>query len=183
MKSLFILLIISLLTVMDTETDTNPSSVHDFELNNIEGENIPLKKFEGSVLLIVNTASECGYTPQYEGLQALYEDYKDEGLVVLGFPANNFGGQEPGTDKEIKQFCKVNYGVTFPMFSKISVKGNDINPLFDFLTNQDNPDFTGAIKWNFEKFLVSKDGMLLRRFRSDVTPQSDDIINAVEEAL
>lgn len=183
MKSLSILLIISLLPIAHIGTDTNPTSVHDFELNNIEGENIPLKKYEGNVLLIVNTASECGFTPQYEGLQALYEEYKDQGLVLLGFPANNFGGQEPGTDKEIKQFCEANYGVSFPMFSKISVKGNDINPLFDFLTKQENPDFTGAIKWNFEKFLVSKDGTLLRRFRSDVTPQSDQIINAVEDAL
>lgn len=144
MKSLLILLVVSLMSY--TGTDKTADSVHDFELNNIEGEKIPLKKFEGKVLLIVNTASECGFTPQYEGLQALYEEYKDKGVVVMGFPANNFGGQEPGTDDEIKKFCKVNYGVTFPMFSKISVKGNDINPLFDYLTNQENPDFTGGNK-------------------------------------
>ena len=178
------LLLILGLTIMSTSVvDDNVDSVHDFELNNIEGEKIPLNKFEGEVLLIVNTASECGYTPQYEGLQALYEQYNEKGLEVLGFPANNFGGQEPGTDKEIKKFCKVNYGVTFPMFSKISVKGDDINPLFEFLTTQENPDFEGAIKWNFEKFLVSKDGKLLRRFRSDVTPQSEQIINAIDKAL
>lgn len=182
MKFLSIFLMISLMS-LPSETDNKVESVHDFELNNIEGEKIPLNKYEGNVLLIVNTASECGFTPQYEGLQALYEKYNDKGLVILGFPANNFGGQEPGTDSEIKQFCKVNYGVTFPMFSKVSVKGDDINPLFDYLINQPNPDFTGDIKWNFEKFLVSKEGKLLRRFRSDVTPQSDDIINAVEEAL
>ncbi|MDZ7692085.1 MAG: glutathione peroxidase [Balneolaceae bacterium] len=182
MKFLSIFLVISLVS-LTSGIDEKVESVHDFELNNIEGENIPLKKFDGKVLLIVNTASECGYTPQYEGLQALYENYKDKGVEVLGFPANNFGGQEPGTDGEIKQFCKVNYGVTFPMFSKISVKGNDINPLFDYLTQQQNPDFTGEIKWNFEKFLVSKDGKLLRRFRSDVTPQSDQIINAIDNAL
>ncbi len=181
MKPLLILLSISLMSF--TGIDDTVDSVHDFELNNIEGENIPLNKFKGNVLLIVNTASECGFTPQYEGLQALYEEYNDKGLTVLGFPANNFGGQEPGTDKEIKKFCKVNYGVTFPMFSKISVKGDDINPLFDYLTTKENPDFEGTIKWNFEKFLVSKDGKLLRRFRSDVKPQSDEIINAVEQAL
>ncbi|MFH5834086.1 glutathione peroxidase [Halalkalibaculum sp. DA384] len=181
MKSLLILLIVSLVSFSGTDKTTD--SVHDFELNNIEGEKIPLKQFEGNVLLIVNTASECGYTPQYEGLQALYEKYKGKGVVVLGFPANNFGGQEPGTDDQIKKFCKANYGVTFPMFSKISVKGNDINPLFDYLTSQDNPDFTGEIKWNFEKFLIGKDGKLLHRFRSDVKPQSDTIINALDEAL
>ncbi|MDX1638888.1 MAG: glutathione peroxidase [Balneolaceae bacterium] len=166
-----------------TFADDEAETVHDFVLNNIEGENISLKKFEGDVLLIVNTASECGFTPQYEGLQALYEQFKDDGLTVMGFPANNFGGQEPGTDEEIKQFCQVNYGVSFPMFSKISVKGNDIHPLFDYLTSQPNPDFEGEIKWNFEKFLISKNGKLLRRFRSDVKPQSDQIINAVEDAL
>ncbi|WP_409070404.1 glutathione peroxidase [Aliifodinibius sp. S!AR15-10] len=181
MKTLSVLLVIVLMSVV--ATDKTADSVHDFELNDIEGEKISLKKFEGNVLLIVNTASECGFTPQYEGLQALYEEYEGKGLTILGFPANNFGGQEPGTDEEIKQFCSVNYGVNFPMFSKISVKGNDIHPLFDYLTSQDNPDFTGEIKWNFEKFLVSKEGKLLHRFRSKVTPKSDEIINAVDEAL
>ena len=184
MKSLSIILVLALMSFTGVQdNEKTATTVHDFELNNINGENIPLKKFEGQVLLIVNTASECGYTPQYEGLQSLYEEYKDKGVAVLGFPANNFGGQEPGTDEEIKQFCKVNYGVTFPMFSKISVKGDDINPLFDYLTSQSNPDFTGEIKWNFEKFLIGKDGQLLRRFRSDVTPQSDQIINAIDKAL
>lgn len=166
-----------------TDIDANKESVYDFELESIDGEDISLNTYEGKVLLIVNTASECGYTPQYEGLQALYEEYKDKDVVVLGFPANNFGGQEPGTDEEIKQFCKVNYGVTFPMFSKISVKGDDINPLFSYLTSESNPDFTGEIKWNFEKFLIGKDGKLLRRFRSAVTPQSDEIIDAIDQAL
>lgn len=164
-------------------TTKDVDSVYQFELKNIEGQEVRLNKYEGKVLLVVNTASECGFTPQYEGLQALYERYKDKGLVVLGFPANNFGGQEPGTNKEIKQFCSVNYKVSFPMFSKISVKGDNINPLFAYLTKEDNPDFTGDIKWNFEKFLISKDGKLIRRFRSPTKPQSEEIINAIDRAL
>lgn len=181
MKSLTILLILSFITGITVDKTTD--SVHDFELNNIDGEKISLNKFKGNVILIVNTASECGYTPQYEGLQALYDNYKDKGLVVLGFPANNFGGQEPGTNKQIKKFCTVNYGVNFPMFSKISVKGNDMHPLFRYLTEQDNPDFKGDINWNFEKFLVDKKGNLIRRFRSPVKPQSDEIIKAIDQAL
>ena len=183
MKTLSILLILSLAAMATAERNIDIDSVHEFELTNIDGENISLDRYEGNVLLIVNTASECGYTPQYEGLQSLYEQYKDKGLVIAGFPANNFGGQEPGTDEEIKQFCKKNYGVAFPMFSKISVKGNDIHPLFDYLTSQPNPDFTGEIKWNFEKFLVDKDGKLIRRFRSPVKPESDEIISAIDRAL
>ncbi len=181
MKSLGFLIILSLMGFSVTEHNTD--SVYQFELENIDGEPTPLSTYEGKVLLIVNTASECGYTPQYEGLQALYEKYKDDGLVVLGFPANNFGGQEPGTDEEIKQFCRVNYEVGFPMFSKVSVKGDDINPLFDYLTKADNPDFSGEIKWNFEKFLVDKQGNLMHRFRSGVDPQSDELVNAILKAL
>lgn len=161
----------------------NLDSVYEYTLNNIDGEKIPLENFEGNAMLIVNTASECGYTPQYEGLQHLHEKYKDKGLVVIGFPANNFGGQEPGTEKEIKKFCEVNYGVDFTLSSKVSVKGNDIDPLFDLLTSADNPDFTGKIKWNFEKFLISKDGKLLRRFRSDMEPESKEILKAIDLAL
>lgn len=177
----FLATLISLLTFMAVPVST--SSVHEFTMSDINGNTVDLKSFEGNVLLIVNTASECGFTPQYDGLQALYEEYKDQGLYVLGFPANNFGGQEPGTDKEIKKFCKVNYDVTFPMFSKISVKGDDKAPLFEYLTAAENPDFTGPIKWNFEKFLISKDGKLLHRFRSKVKPQSEEITNALELAL
>lgn len=181
MKSLVFLIIISLGVLPSTENRTD--SVYQFELNNIDGKQTPLNTYEGKVLLIVNTASKCGYTPQYEGLQSLYEEYKDDGLVVLGFPANNFGGQEPGTDEEIKQFCRVNFDVGFPMFSKISVKGEDIHPLFDYLTKADNPDFTGEIKWNFEKFLIDKEGTLIHRFRSAEKPQSDVIRNAIDQAL
>lgn len=181
MKSLGFLIIFSLAMLASTEKEAD--SVYQFELDNIDGEATPLSNYEGKVLLIVNTASKCGYTPQYEGLQQLYEEYKDEGLVVLGFPANNFGGQEPGTDEEIKQFCSVNFDVGFPMFSKVSVKGEDIHPLFDYLTKADNPDFTGEIKWNFEKFLVDRKGNLIHRFRSAAEPQSDAVLKAIDKAL
>lgn len=163
--------------------NTTADSVYEFNLTNIDGKETSLNDFEGEVMLIVNTASECGYTPQYEGLQALYEKFSDEKFVVLGFPANNFGGQEPGTDEEIKQFCKVNFDVTFPMFSKVSVKGEDQHPLFEYLTSAENPDFTGTIKWNFEKFLIGKDGTLKHRFRSDTEPNSEEILKAIEKEL
>lgn len=181
MKSLGFLIILSLagFSVAEKSADT----VYQFELENIDGEPTPLSMYEGKVLLIVNTASKCGYTPQYEGLQALYEKYKKEGLVVLGFPANNFGGQEPGTNEEIKQFCRVKFDVSFPMFTKISVKGEDIHPLFNYLTKEENADFTGDIKWNFEKFLIDKKGKLVHRFRSAEKPQSDEIINAIDQVL
>lgn len=181
MKITFLLIIFSMMSI--STADTTANSVYDFKPTNINGEETSLSQYKGNVLLIVNTASECGYTPQYEGLQALYENYSKDGFNVLGFPANNFGGQEPGTDEEIKQFCKVNYDVSFPMFSKISVKGEDQHPLFEYLTSADNPDFTGEIKWNFEKFLISKDGTLLHRFRSDAKPQSNEIKRAIEKAL
>ena len=181
MKTVELLIIFLVMSL--TSADITTDSVYEFKPTNINGKETSLSTYEDKVLLIVNTASECGYTPQYEGLQALYDKYKDNGLVVLGFPANNFGGQEPGTDKEIKQFCEVNYGVNFPMFSKVSVKGNEQHPLFEYLTSAENPDFTGAIKWNFEKFLIGTDGKLKHRFRSDVTPQSDKLKKAIEKEL
>lgn len=183
MKTLILLTIISFALATSVEDSSNADSVYEFEMENIDGEDTSLSNYEGKVLLIVNTASECGYTPQYEGLQAIYEEYRDRGFAVLGFPANNFGGQEPGTDEEIKQFCKVNYDVSFPMFSKISVKGEDQHPLFRYLTNAENPDFTGEIKWNFEKFLIDKNGNLIHRFRSPVKPNSGKITGAIETAL
>ena len=164
-------------------TNNSTGSVYDFKPTNINGKETSLSTYKGKVLLIVNTASKCGYTPQYKGLQAIYEKYKDDGLIVLGFPANNFGEQEPGTDKQIKQLCEVNYDVTFPMFSKVSVKGEKQHPLFTYLTSESNPDFMGNIKWNFEKFLISKNGTLLRRYRSATTPESDQISRAIEKAL
>ena len=151
-----------------------PTSVYDFKLKSIDGKDFSLKKFKGKKVLIVNTASKCGFTPQYTELQKLSEQYKDK-LVVVGFPANNFGGQEPGTNEDIKSFCHDNFSVTFPMSGKVSVKGLDIDPPFQYLTTAPNPDFTGDIKWNFEKFLIDENGNLIHRFRSAVTPLSPEI--------
>jgi len=160
------------------------SSVLDFTLNSIDGKPAPLADYRGKVALIVNVASHCGYTPQYEGLEAIYRKYKDRGFVVLGFPANNFGAQEPGTNAEIKQFCTRKYNVTFPMYAKISVKGADKAPLYQFLTDkQSNPATGGEIQWNFTKFLVGRDGQVNARFESAIEPQSGDVIAAIEKAL
>ncbi|QHS54927.1 glutathione peroxidase [Mucilaginibacter sp. 14171R-50] len=155
-----------------------PSSVYTFKLKTIDGKDFSLAKYKGKKLLIVNTASKCGYTPQYAELQKLADQYKDK-VVVVGFPANNFGGQEPGTNSEVKEFCQKNYGVTFPLSSKVSVKGDDIDPLFAYLTTTANPDFTGEIKWNFEKFLIDENGKLIHRYRSNVKPLSEDITSAL----
>ncbi len=159
-------------------------TVLDFTLKNIDGKETALSAYKGKVLMLVNVASKCGYTPQYEGLQALYAKYKDQGLVVLGIPANNFGAQEPGTNEEIKQFCTLKYNVSFPMFAKISVKGDDIHPLYKFLTDKTtDPQFGGDIKWNFNKFLVARDGKLIARFESGDKPEGEKVTQAVEQAL
>jgi glutathione peroxidase len=160
------------------------SNVLDFTLNSIDGKPAPLSQYQGKVVLIVNVASRCGYTPQYEGLEKVYEKYKDKGFVILGFPANNFGGQEPGTNEEIKTFCSSKYSVKFPLYSKISVKGDDMHPLYQFLTDkQANPATGGDIKWNFTKFLVGKDGNVIARFEPAVTPESAEVAGAIEKAL
>ena len=180
MKTIILLLTLASFTITDS---LNMETIYDYQVNTIEGENILLKEYENDVILIVNTASRCGYTPQYEGLQNLYEAYSDKGFTILGFPANNFGGQEPGTNEEIAEFCQLNYGVTFPMFEKVSVRGDDIHPLFSELTTTGNPDYTGDISWNFEKFLIDRNGNLVRRFKSNVTPESDEMIAAVEALI
>lgn len=155
-----------------------------FTMKSLAGQDVKLSEYRGKVILIINTASECGYTPQYEGLEALYEKYKEKGLILLGFPANDFGQQEPGTNSEIAQFCKVNYGVTFPMFSKISVLGDTKAPLYKVLTDPSNdPTKGGEVKWNFEKFLIGKDGKIVGRYRSAVEPQSDELVKAIEAEL
>ncbi|MEK6324478.1 MAG: glutathione peroxidase [Acidobacteriota bacterium] len=160
------------------------NSIYDFSLKDIDRKEVSLSQYRGKVVLIVNVASRCGYTPQYEGLQKLYLKYKDRGFVTLGFPANNFMGQEPGTEEEIKTFCSIKYNVTFPMFSKVSVKGDDIHPLYKFLTSKEtNPEFGGDIKWNFNKFLVDKSGKIIARFEPGVKPESDQVIQAIEKAL
>ncbi len=162
-----------------------PSSgnVHQFSVKTIKGEDVSLEQYKGSVLLIVNTASKCGYTPQYEDLQKLYETYKDQGLIILGFPANNFNQQEPGTNEEILEFCQVNYGISFPMFSKVSVKGDDQHELFQFLTGEGDKQKMGGVNWNFEKFIVDKDGNLVQRYRSRINPMDKNVREVVEELL
>jgi glutathione peroxidase len=154
------------------------SSIHEFTMNSLTGQPVSLADYKGKVVLVVNVASKCGFTPQYEGLEKLYEKYKDQGLVILGFPANNFMGQEPGTNEEIGAFCKSKYGVKFPMFSKISVKGDDKAPLYQFLTSTG-----GEIPWNFTKFLVGKDGKPIERFSPKVTPDATELSSAIEKAL
>ena len=165
-------------------TGEKATSVLDFKVKDIDGKEVDLAKYKGDVLLVVNVASQCGYTPQYAGLEALYEKYKERGFAVLGFPANEFGRQEPGTDPQIKTFCKTKYNVTFPMFSKIVVKGSSIHPLYRFLTGKEtNPDFAGAIPWNFTKFLVDRKGKVVARFAPADEPESAKVTKAIESAL
>jgi glutathione peroxidase len=163
--------------------DNTDTSIYNFNMTDIDGNQVPLEQYKGKVIMVVNVASKCGFTPQYEGLQKIYETYKDDGFVILGFPANNFKGQEPGSDEEIKEFCQLEYGVEFPMFSKVSVTGEDQAEFFTYLTSQPNADFEGEIKWNFEKFLIGKDGSLKRRFRSSVKPESNEVAQAIKKEL
>lgn len=156
----------------------------DFTMESIDGKPVELSKYKGNVVLIVNVASKCGLTPQYKQLEAVYTKYKDQGLLVLGFPANEFGKQEPGKNEEIAQFCSSKYNVDFPMFSKIVVKGADMNPLYQFLTSKDtNPGFEGDIKWNFEKFLVGRDGKVIKRFAPPIKPDDPQVTTAIEAEL
>ncbi|MEO6721745.1 MAG: glutathione peroxidase [Ferruginibacter sp.] len=150
-------------------------SIYDFKVESLDGGTIDFSSFKGKKILIVNTASECGYTKQYEGLEALYKKYQDK-LVIVGFPANNFGGQEPGSNAQIKEFCKKNYGVTFPMAAKISVKGDDTAPIYKWLCSKsENGVLDAEIKWNFNKFLLDEKGNLITKFDSKVTPMSDEL--------
>jgi glutathione peroxidase len=159
------------------------SSIYEFTLPSIDGKPLPLANFKGKVVLVVNVASRCGFTPQYSALESTYEKYKDQGFVILGFPANNFGSQEPGTNQEIKTFCQTKYSVTFPMYAKVSVKGDDQTPLYAYLTTKANPALAGDIKWNFTKFLVDRNGNVVKRFEPDVTPDSPEVIAAIQQAL
>ena len=163
---------------------SSAATIHDFTLNSIDGQPTPLAQFKGKVVLIVNVASRCGFTPQYAGLETLYNKYKDRGVVVLGFPANNFLWQEPGTNEAIKAFCSTKYHVTFPMFAKVSVKGADKTPLYRFLTDKKaSPSTGGEIGWNFTKFLADRNGKVIGRFASKVAPDSAELIHALEAAL
>lgn len=159
----------------------HPSSVYDFTLDDIDGQPVSLSRFRGKVLLLVNTASFCGNTPQYADLQKMYEKYRDQGLEILAFPANNFGRQEPGTNEEIKNFCYTKYSLTFPLFGKISVKGPDKHPLYRYLTEQS--PFPGEVEWNFQKYLVDRSGRVIARYHHRTKPLSDDIVRGIETAL
>lgn len=157
-------------------------SIYDIKLKDIDGKDTTLAPFKGKTVLIVNVASKCGYTKQYTGLENIYQKYKDKGFVVLGFPCNQFGGQEPGTNEEIKQFCSSKFNVTFPLFDKIDVNGANRHPLYVALAGKDAP-FPGDIKWNFNKFLIGKDGKILKRCDSKVAPESEELTKAIEDAI
>jgi glutathione peroxidase len=166
---------------MSSAVSSNAASLHEFTMNDIDGKPVKLDSYKGKVVLVVNVASKCGFTPQYEGLEKIYKQFQAKGFVVLGFPANNFMGQEPGSEADIKAFCSSKYNVTFPMFSKISVKGDDMHPLYQYLTQKSNP--TGDVRWNFGKFLVGKDGKIIARYDSNVAPESAELTSAIESAL
>jgi len=159
------------------------SGIYEFTLPSIDGQPMPLSNFKGKVILVVNVASRCGFTPQYSALESIYDKYKGKGFVILGFPANNFGGQEPGTNAEIKTFCSSKYNVTFPMYGKVSVKGDDQTPLYHYLTTDANPALAGDIKWNFTKFLVDRSGHVVNRFEPATKPDAPEVTSAIEKLL
>lgn len=168
---------------ISSQVHATDKTVYEYSPNSIMGQPTPLSQYKGKVLLIVNTASKCGFTGQYEGLEALFEKYKDQGFYVLGFPSNDFLNQEPGTNEQIREFCKTKYKVSFPMFERGEVTGSNKQPLFKYLTEESGEDFTGGIKWNFEKFLIGRDGKVIGRFGSFSTPMGTKITTAVEDAL
>ncbi len=182
MKNILVLIIALLTPLFGVSQNPENKDFHDFTVKTIDGEDYDLSKLKGKKVLVVNTASECGFTPQYEGLQEIYEEYKDGNFVVIGFPANNFKNQEPGSDSEIKQFCKKNYGVTFPMMSKISVKGEDQHPLYQWLTNKKyNGKIDSEVKWNFQKYLIDEEGELVDVFYSRTKPKDEKIISWIKK--
>jgi glutathione peroxidase len=179
-----LLCLIPLAVASAADGDKKPTSVLDFHVKDIDGKDADLARYKGSVLLIVNTASQCGFTPQYKEMEEIYEKYKGQGLEVLAFPANEFGGQEPGTNEQIKEFCSSRYKVSFPLFSKVVVKGEGIDPLYKFLTSETtNPKFGGVIPWNFTKFLVNRKGEVIARFQPKEKPGSEPVTHAIEAAL
>jgi glutathione peroxidase len=180
--ALSVLSAVSIVSAQDAPK--KPTSVLDFRVKDIDGKDVDLAKYKSKVLLIVNTASQCGYTPQYKDLQAIYEKYKPRGFEVLAFPANEFGSQEPGDNPQIKEFCSTNYKVGFPLFSKIVVDGPGIHPLYTFLTSeQTNPKLAGKIPWNFTKFLVNRKGEVIDRFQPADAPLSEKVTGEIEKAL
>lgn len=171
-------------TALRASSPPNDPGIYGFELLSIKGKSLPLSQFEGHPILIVNVASKCGFTKQYSDLEALYQQFKDQGLVILGVPANNFGNQEPGNNLDIQTFCQTTYGVTFPMASKISVKGADIHPLYRYLTTEtSNASARGAVNWNFNKFLIGKNGRVIARYASIENPRSERIISDIQKEI
>ena len=177
-----ILILLAAILILQVISAGAAGSIYDIPLKDIDGKNATLKPYAGKVLLLVNVASHCGFTPQYTALEALHQKYAAQGLVVCGFPCNQFGGQEPGTDAEIKEFCTSKYSVTFPMFDKLEVNGANRHPLYVALAGKNSP-FPGNIKWNFTKFLIGRDGKILNRFDSKVKPDSAEVTKAIEAAL
>jgi glutathione peroxidase len=176
--------ILPALASADEKGDKKVPPVLNFTMKSLDGKDMDLSQFQGKVVLVVNVASQCGYTPQYKGLQALHDKYAKDGLVVLGVPANEFGQQEPGTNEEIASFCEKNYGVKFPMLSKVVVKGQDQVPLYKYLTSKEtDPKFAGQIKWNFTKFLISRDGEIVGRFEPGVKPESAELNQSIKKEL
>jgi glutathione peroxidase len=171
-------------SAMPTAGTTQPAGPLSFVMKDVDGKDFDLASLKGKPVLIVNVASKCGFTKQYAGLEALYEKYKDSGFTIVGVPANNFGGQEPGSDEEIKAFCSRKYSVTFPILSKVSVKGDDKTPLYKVLTEKETAgNFSGDIKWNFTKFLIDRNGQIMARFESKTTPEDATLVGAVEKAI
>ena len=182
MKNNYFLNIAFFLTI--TFSGFSMNNIYDINMDNISGENLSLEEFKGNVILIVNTASRCGFTSQYSELENLFNKYKDKGFTILAFPSNNFMNQEPGSNKEIEEFCKINYGISFPIFSKVEVKGSNKGCLFEFLTSKNtNPKFGGSISWNFNKFLISPDGKIVNRFGSMTSPLNKKVILSIEKYL
>lgn len=180
--ALFGIMLMSTIGCTAQERTAPSGNVHQFKVKTIDGTEKSLSEYKGRVLLIVNVASRCGYTSQYANLEALHKAHASKGLSILGFPANNFGGQEPGTNAEIKEFCSTKFNVTFDMFEKISVKGGDKHPLYAYLTSGGgNGDMAGEVGWNFEKFLINKNGQIVKRFKSGVDPLSEELIKAIEQ--
>ena len=177
-----ILILLAVILIVQVVTAQAADSIYNIPLKDIDGKDTSLKPNQGKVMLIVNVASKCGFTPQYTALEAVYKKYDAQGLVVAGFPCNQFGGQEPGTDADIKEFCTSKYSVTFPMFDKLEVNGANRNPLYVALAGAESP-FPGDIKWNFTKFVIGRDGKILARFDSKVKPDSDEVTKAIEAAL
>ncbi|MEM9052461.1 MAG: glutathione peroxidase [Bacteroidota bacterium] len=179
MQKLIIILVL-FFTIELSAQNNRDMNIYDFSVPALEDGTINFEDYKDKKILIVNTASECGYTPQYKQLEELYKEMGDK-VVVIGFPANNFGGQEPGSNEQIAAFCEKNYGVTFPMAAKVSVKGENQHELFAWLTSAENPDFKGDINWNFEKFLIDENGELIHRFRSGASPMDEAILSALED--